>query len=181
MDNLQGVMSGTSKVAIGTPQKNNPQIDSLAFYFYSPFLIFTKNNIAMKKLLSTRYSAGAFSFAMLVIRLIFGILIVKIGYDKLVHFDATSQFMPEFLGLSKKITTALVVFAEFFCGILVILGLFTRLACIPLVICMCYVFFVSNHYNFFGQDQKAIFYLAAFFSLLLVGPGRASVDGMIGK
>jgi putative oxidoreductase len=135
----------------------------------------------MRKLLSTKYSAGAFSFAMLVVRLVFGVLMMSYGYAKLTHFNATAANMPEFLGLSQKITTALVVFAEFFCALFVIIGLFTRFACIPLIICMSYAFFVTMHANFFGDGATPVLFLAAFFALLLVGPGRASVDSMIGK
>ena len=135
----------------------------------------------MKSLLSTKYSAGAFSTAMLALRLVAGILMMSHGYDKLVHFDKTAGFMPQFLGLSSSITTALVIFAEFFCALFVIIGLFTRLACVPLIITMCYALFITLHGDVFGKGEIAALYLAAFPVLLLVGPGRVSVDGMMGK
>jgi putative oxidoreductase len=68
----------------------------------------------MKKLLSTKYSAGAFSTAMLVLRLGVGILMMMHGYDKLVHFGAKQNTFMNFLGMSSTVTLALVVFAEFF-------------------------------------------------------------------
>ena len=40
----------------------------------------------MRKLLSTKYSAGAFNAAILILRLSLGILMMKHGYDKLIHF-----------------------------------------------------------------------------------------------
>ena len=63
----------------------------------------------MKKLLSINYSAGAFNFAMLLLRLVLGLLMMHHGYDKLVHFNETALQMPTFLGMSSTITTALVV------------------------------------------------------------------------
>src|SRR5215213_7814357 len=99
----------------------------------------------MKNLLSTKYSAGAFSTAMLLLRLVAGILMMNHGYDKLVHFDKTAEFMPHLFGMSSSITTALVIFAEFFCALFVVLGLFTRLACVPLIITMCYALFITLH------------------------------------
>ena len=135
----------------------------------------------MKSLLSTKYSAGAFSTAMLILRLVAGILMMNHGYGKLTHFDETAKFMPHLFGMSSSITTALVIFAEFFCSLFIILGLFTRLACVPLIITMCYALFITLHGEVFGKGELATLYLAAFKVLLLVGPGRVSVDSMTGK
>ena len=135
----------------------------------------------MKSLLSTKYSAGAFSTAMLILRLVAGILMMNHGYGKLTHFDETAKFMPHLFGMSSSITTALVIFAEFFCSLFIILGLFTRLACVPLIITMCYALFITLHGEVFGKGELATLYLAAFTVLLLVGPGRVSVDSMTGK
>jgi putative oxidoreductase len=95
----------------------------------------------MKKLLSTKYSAGAFNTAMLLLRLVVGFLMINHGYDKLVHFgDYQTKFM-NFLGMGQTVSLALVVFAEFFCSIFLILGLFTRLSAIPLIVVMCVALF----------------------------------------
>ena len=88
----------------------------------------------MNKLLSTKYSTGAFNTAMLLLRLALGILMMMHGYNKLVHFaDMQHKFM-NFLGLGSTLSLILVIFAEFFCSLFLILGLFTRLATIPLII-----------------------------------------------
>jgi len=135
----------------------------------------------MKSLLSTKYSAGAFSTAMLILRLVAGILMMNHGYGKLTHFEETAKFMPHLFGMSSSITTALVIFAEFFCSLFIILGLFTRLACVPLIITMCYALFITLHGEVFGKGELATLFLGAFTVLLLVGPGRVSVDSMTGK
>lgn len=135
----------------------------------------------MKKLLSTKYSAGAFSTAMLVLRLGLGILMLMHGYNKLVHFaDKQNTFM-NFLGMGSTISLALVVFAEFFCSLFLILGLFTRLAAIPLIIATLVMIFKSHNGDILGDGEHAALYLTGYLVLLLVGPGRASVDSMIGK
>jgi len=135
----------------------------------------------MKKLLSTKYSAGAFSTAMLVLRLGLGILMMMHGYDKLVHFGAKQNTFMNFLGTGSTLTLALVVFAEFFCSVFIVLGLFTRLATIPLIITTCVIIFKVNHGHVFLDDETAPLYLTGYLVLLLVGPGKASVDGMTGK
>ncbi|MDB5203871.1 MAG: DoxX family protein [Ferruginibacter sp.] len=135
----------------------------------------------MRKLLSTKYSAGAFSAAMLTLRLIFGILMMNHGYGKLKNFNETAAHMPNLFHMGSGFTTALVIFAEFFCALFIILGLFTRLATIPIIICMCYALFVTHNAEVFGKGEMATLYLGAFLVLLFVGPGRVSVDSMIGK
>jgi putative oxidoreductase len=135
----------------------------------------------MKKLLSTKYSAGAFSAAMLILRLGLGILMMMHGYDKLVHFAKYQNEFMNFLGIGKTMSLALVVFAEFFCSLFLILGLFTRLAAIPLIIATCVMVFKAHNGEVFGDGEHAALYLIGYAVLLLVGPGRVSVDSMIGK
>lgn len=135
----------------------------------------------MRKLLSTKYSAGAFNTALFLMRLIFGILMMNHGYGKLSHFNETAQNMPSLFGMSGAITTSLVVFAEFFCALFVVLGLFTRFACIPLIICMGYALFKAHNGEVFGKGEMSALYLCAFTVILLIGPGKVSVDNLSGK
>ncbi len=135
----------------------------------------------MKKLLSTKYSAGAFSTATLVLRLGLGILMMMHGYDKLVNFAKYQHDFMNFLGIGSTMSLALAVFAEFFCSLFLILGLFTRLAAIPLIITAGVIVFKVNKADIFGDGEHAALYLVGYLVLLLVGPGRISVDSMIGK
>lgn len=135
----------------------------------------------MKKLLSTKYSAGAFNGAMLLLRLTTGVLMMSHGYGKLMKFSTMKNEFMNFLGMGTTMTLALVVFAEFFCSLFIIIGLFTRLSAIPLIITMCVALFMAHNGDFFGDGQTAALYLAGFLVLFIVGPGKISVDGMIGK
>ena len=135
----------------------------------------------MKKLLSTKYSAGAFNTAMLVLRLGIGILMMMHGYDKLVHFAQKQHSFMNFLGLGSTISLVLVVFAEFFCSLFLILGLFTRLASIPLIIATLVMIFKAHNGDILGEGEHAALYLTGYIVLLLVGPGKISVDNMTGK
>lgn len=135
----------------------------------------------MKKLFSARYSAGAVSAGMLLLRLGLGILMMNHGYDKLIHFGEYKAEFMNFMGLGKTFSLALVVFAEFFCSLFLILGLFTRLACIPLIVTMAVALFKAHNGQFFGDGETAAVYLASYVALLIVGPARISVDSMIGK
>lgn len=135
----------------------------------------------MKKLLSIRYSAGAFNFSMLLLRLVVGLLMLtQHGMAKVTHFNEYSAKFYNFLNMGPKASLMLVIFAEVFCSFFIILGLFTRLAVIPLIVVMCIAFF-SAHNGSFVDGEMALLFLTTYLVLLFVGPGRVSVDGMIKK
>lgn len=135
----------------------------------------------MKKLLSTKYSAGAFNTAMLILRVGLGILIMHHGYTKLVNFSTMQNNFINFMGIGSSVSLTLVIFAEFFCGLFVLIGLFTRLATIPIIIDLMVAIIKAHNMDIFGKAEVAALFLIGFIVLLLVGPGRASVDGMTGK
>ena len=135
----------------------------------------------MKKLLSIRYSTSAFNLALLILRVGTGILMMNHGHDKLLNFEKySSQFM-NFLGMSGTVSLALVVFAEFFCSIFLVLGLFTRLAVIPLIIDMSVAVLKAHNVEVFGEGELPSLFFLVFVTILLIGPGKISVDGMINK
>lgn len=135
----------------------------------------------MKKLLSTKYSAGAFNTAMLLLRVGLGVLMMMHGYNKLVHFADKQHTFMNFMGIGSTMSLALVVFAEFFCSLFLILGLFTRLATIPLIIATLVMIFKEHKGDILGEGEHAALYLTGYLVLLLVGPGKISVDNMTGK
>src|SRR5215218_696537 len=136
----------------------------------------------MKKLLSTSTSDNAFSFAVLVLRLGAGsLMMVQHGLDKLMHFAQKAPKFADPFHIGSTTSLSMVVFAEFFCAAFVILGLFTRLACIPLVIAMSVALFSAHQGDFFGKGEMAGVYLIAFLAILVMGPGKASIDRMIYK
>lgn len=135
----------------------------------------------MNRFLSTRHSPQAFNIAMLILRLTLGILLLKHGYDKLVHFSTLQHSFMSFAGLGSTLSLSLIIFAEFFCSIFIILGLFTRLACIPILIGMSVVVFVASNADVFVKGERGMIFLAAAVVILLCGPGRASLDAVIGK
>jgi putative oxidoreductase len=134
----------------------------------------------MKRLLSINYSAVAFNFSMLLLRLVFGIMVmVNHGYMKMTNFASLEPKFYDFLGMGTKATLMLSIFAEVFCALFIVLGLFTRFAAIPLVITMLVAVFGTGKPLI--ESELALLYLAAFTAVLFCGPGRISIDGMINK
>jgi putative oxidoreductase len=135
----------------------------------------------MKKLLSTGYTDWAFNIAMLVLRTGLGLMMLPHGYDKLVHFAQKKNTFINFLGMGSTFSLSLSLFAEFFCAMFVIIGLFTRFTVLPLIIGMAVALFKAHDAAIFGGGEKAALYLTGFIAIFLLGPGKASVDGMMGK
>jgi len=133
----------------------------------------------MSKFLSTKYSVGAFNFAMLVLRVVTGILLMSHGYSKLVKFSSLRFKFMDFMHLGSTTSLCLVIFAEFFCSIFLILGLFTRFATVPIIITMIVVVFIVSKGDIFIDGEKATLFLASAITILFCGPGKISVDGMI--
>lgn len=135
----------------------------------------------MKKLLSIQYNAFAFNASMFILRIAMGILIMSHGYAKLIKFESMKQSFFDFMGLGPTVSLALAIFAEFFCAIFIIIGLFTRVVAIPLIIIMSVATFKIHAMDFFDTGEKSSLFLTGFIVLFLCGPGRASVDGIASK
>ena len=136
----------------------------------------------MRRLTSTDYSVTAFNFSLLILRCAFGLmLLLNHGIPKLVRFGKLQSSFFDPFGIGSKWALILVIFAEVFCSILLILGLFTRLAVIPLIITMCVVIFMANKGEPLSKLDLPILLLSGFIALFFVGPGRISIDGVIGK
>lgn len=118
-------------------------------------------------------------FGLLVFRLIIGFFMLTHGWQKLSNFSEMSQQFPPMLGLSSQVALSLIIFAEFFCSIALILGLFTRLAAIPLIIGMSVAAFVAHSGQPFGARELPLLYLGMYVVILLTGGGKISLDTLL--
>lgn len=121
---------------------------------------------------------------LLILRVGFGLMmLLGHGWGKLTNFPPEQFFDP--FGLGVTVSAALAIFAEVFCAALIVLGLGTRLAAVPLVITMAVAAFM-----FHGDDplfmsagkakEPALIYLTAFLTLFFTGGGFLSLDRLIG-
>lgn len=136
----------------------------------------------MKKLFSTGFTNGSINFSLLLLRVVFGgLLITQHGWDKLMKFSTLRYSFADPLHIGTTASLSLVVFAEVLCSLFIILGLLTRLAAIPLVITFGVVVFMVKGNAGIGERELPIMYLCAFLVILAAGPGKASVDRAMGK
>jgi putative oxidoreductase len=146
----------------------------------------------MKKLQLFTANPINIDLGLLFIRVIIGLLMGFYGYEKLIHFQemATSDFWTKnvsFLGMTGPVPLGLTVFAEFFCSLLLIVGLFTRLSLLPLMFCMAYIFLVIFPLSILGQGDNgyefntSFVYFVVYLGLFFTGPGKYSLDQKILK
>ena len=127
------------------------------------------------KNLGTTTSLGA-----LLLRVGFGLLMIpQHGYAKLIGFSAYKENFIDF-GLGTTVSLSLAIFAEFFCSILLVFGLFTRLATIPLLTTMLIAIYLHN-WAIVGEHELATAYFIAYAAILWIGPGNYSIDYLLFK
>ncbi len=129
----------------------------------------------MKKTLFSKRPIAT-DFSLLILRLVFGIGMITHGWPKFQKVLSGNFKFGDPIGLGPEVSLILAVFAEFICSILVIIGLGTRLATIPLMTTMSVVFFIVHADDGFGTKEKAFLFLGAFLVLFLTGPGKYSID-----
>ncbi|HEY6282178.1 MAG TPA: DoxX family protein [Burkholderiales bacterium] len=123
--------------------------------------------------------------APLVVRLFFGYFWLETGWAKLHNLDA---FTERFIGWGipfPAFSAALSAGTEFVAGGLIMIGLLTRLAAIPMIINMVVAIAlvviknVGSFDDFVELDEFV--YILIFFWLLMAGPGKVSVDTLINR
>ncbi len=135
----------------------------------------------MNSLISTRYTAAMVDGALLLLRIGAAVLMIPHGLQKLNGFDKMQNEFVSFLGLSPKLSLVLAMSAELGCSLLLLVGLFTRFATVPLIITMLTALFMAHQGALFGDGEKNGLFITMFLVLLILGPGEYSLDARLGK
>jgi putative oxidoreductase len=98
------------------------------------------------------------------------------GYAKLINFAEYQKDFLNLLGMGTNVSLGLAIFAELGCSVLLVLGLFTRLALIPLIVTALVIVFMAHGGDITGDGGHGFLYLAVYVSLLITGPGQYSLD-----
>jgi len=80
------------------------------------------------------------------------------------------------IGIGATPSLFLAVIGEFVCPILIIIGFKTRWAAAPAAITMFVAGFVVHSADSFGTKEKALLFLTIFIVIMLLGPGKFSID-----
>ena len=121
----------------------------------------------------------SFDWATLLLRIAFcGLMFYNHARMKLLLFSENPESFPDPLGIGGALSYYLVVFAEVVCAVLVLLGSFTRLALIPLLITMAVATLAVNWDNPMADKELPLMYLSVYAAVFLLGPGRFSLDAV---
>jgi putative oxidoreductase len=137
--------------------------------------------ISMRRIFNTSTNNNSLHFWLLILRIAVACLMLTHGWPKMEKILAGNMQFADPLGIGTTPSLVLVVFAEVICSILILIGLATRLATIPLIINMAIVAFVVHAQDPFGKKELPLLFLLIYITLLVLGPGKYSVDGMIGR
>lgn len=116
------------------------------------------------------------SFGLLVLRVAFGCFMLVHGIQKVMGFSAMSEGFPDPIGMGSQLSLIMAIAAEVGCSILLILGLVTRLAVIPLAFTMIVALFMVHAADPWKVKELAAIYLTAYAVIFVTGPGCFSLD-----
>ncbi len=137
------------------------------------------------------------STGLLILRIGMGGYMLTHGWGKLQTLLAgDSEAFADPIGVGAPISLVMAVFAEVVCAVLLMLGLLTRLAAVPLVITVAVAAFIvhsadpwtsagaaelfrAGEVDFPKSREPALMYLVAFLTLIFTGPGEYSLDALI--
>lgn len=121
----------------------------------------------------------------LLLRVVFGYFWFETGLAKVHNLDG---FTSRFIGWGipfPHFNAALSAWTELVGGALILVGLFTRLTAIPMIINMIVAIALVVIKNVGGLDDfvelDEVLYILIFFWLLMAGPGRYSLDHVLKK
>lgn len=132
----------------------------------------------LKNLFRTNHSSAT-SFSILILRIGIAVLMLTHGLPKLDKFaEEPVQFL-DFLGMGTTLSLGLAIFAEVVCSILVLIGLGTRLAVIPLAFTMLIAITQVLADDPFARKELPVHYLLVYIVLFITGSGKFSLDRVI--
>ncbi|HLU90492.1 MAG TPA: DoxX family protein [Cyclobacteriaceae bacterium] len=117
---------------------------------------------------------------LLMIRIGIAALMLNHGIPKLLMlFSGAPVEFPAVLGMSPELSLTLAVFSEVLCSLLILFGLGTRLAVIPLIVTMLVAVFYVHWNDPFAKQELGLLFLLVYATLLQTGSGRYSLDNVL--
>ena len=133
----------------------------------------------MQKFLRLEFIMSSPDLGLLVLRLLLGVSMLWLhGWDKLLHLLSGKMSFLDPIGIGPTPSFLLTILAEVGCSVLLVLGLYTRLAAAVLAFTMGVAFFVVNSAKLMGNSngELAWLYFGGYLVLLCAGAGKYSVD-----
>lgn len=88
---------------------------------------------------------------------------------------------PDPLGVGNELSLILTVLGEVVAPVLVMIGLSTRLAALPVAFAMGVAAFVIHGSDPFARKEMALLFLLGFLTIVIMGSGKYALDSLLGK
>ncbi len=121
------------------------------------------------------------SAGLLVLRVSAGLMMMFHGIQKIQNFSQLAGGFYDPFGIGPKASLILAIAAEAGCAALFVIGLFTRLACVPLAVTMFVALFLYHAQDLWSARELSALYLGIFVAVFLTGPGALSVDHILNR
>jgi len=128
--------------------------------------------------MTTKENAG--HIGLLLLRVSIGCFMLVHGWQKLMGFSEMADIFPDPIGIGSRLSLVSAIGTEFGCSLLLILGLGTRLAAMPLAFTMVVALFLVHGADPWQKKELAAVYLSVYVTLVLTGGGKLSLDHILG-
>ncbi len=128
------------------------------------------------KILKTNILEKRINISLFLLRTGISLLMLTHGWPKFQKILAGDWAFGDPLGIGEAPSLVLAVSAEFIGSILLILGLFTPLAVVPLIVTMIVAVVVVHGDDPFPRKELGLLYLIPYIVILINGPGSYSLD-----
>jgi putative oxidoreductase len=123
--------------------------------------------------------------ALLAGRLAVGLVFASTGWGKVHNLAKVTEFFVS-LGIpAPGFHAVLVGYSELVCGSLLVIGLFSRFATVPLIVSMIVAIITAKGADIHGildlAGQEEFTYLVVLVMIAILGPGRAATDALIAR
>jgi putative oxidoreductase len=135
----------------------------------------------MKKLFSINHQTKNVDIALLITRIAIALLMLTHGIPKMAGLAESPVKFMDIFGMGASLSLGLAVFAEVFCSVLLLFGLGTRLAVIPLIVTMLIVVLHVHAGDPFAKQEMGVHFLLVYVLLFVLGSGRYSFDSLLFK
>lgn len=119
------------------------------------------------------------------LRMFVGVMLMQFGVRQWMHFQDFAATFPSYFGIGSDATMIVMIAVEIFCSFCIMIGFCTRIMTVPPFIAM----FFAEHYLLTHSSVAApylltwadpgyvpILFMGIYFFIMLVGPGKISVD-----
>ena len=134
----------------------------------------------LKKILNPGLYSKKIDYVLFVLRVMIGIFMLKHGIEKFLYLIGSDPVsFPDPVGIGETTSLALAVFAELFCSLLLIFGVATRIAVLPLLFTMLVAVLIVHGDDGFRVKELALLYLNVFIAIAIAGAGKISIDNWL--